>query len=74
MKEQILSRRIASNEVLTTQGQLLTQQVVTLEAGFVVRVDPLEKEEARTEWLQGRVVLKQTPDGVLAYYHDKQLQ
>ena len=74
MKKQIQSRRIASNELLMPEGELLTQQVVLLEEGYVVRMHPLEKEEPRTEWMQGRVELKRDQHGIRAYYKGKQLE
>jgi hypothetical protein len=74
MKQQIPSRRIASNELITPKGKSLNQHVVVLEEGFVVRTHPLEKEEANTEWLQGQIVLKQDSDGIRAYHNGKQLK
>lgn len=73
MNKQIRSRRIASNELITPEGKLLTQQVVLLEEGFVVRTHPLEKEEANTEWFQGQIILKREKDGIRAYYKNQQL-
>ena len=73
MKKQIQSRRIASNELLMPEGELLTQQVVLLEEGYVVRVHPLEKEEPQTEWLQGKIELKKQNNGLRAYYKGKLL-
>ena len=67
-------RRIASNEVVTPEGQCLKQQVVELTDGVVSRLYPLEMEQANTEWLRGRLVLrKDSGDSVRAYYNNKPL-
>ena len=50
---------------------MLTQHVVLLEEGFVVRTLPLDGEQAGTEWLQGRITLKQEQEGLRAYYQGK---
>ena len=65
-------RRIASNEVVTPEGQCLKQQVVELTDGVVSRLYPLEMEQANTEWFVGRVILKESDDGhIQAYYNNK---
>jgi hypothetical protein len=71
MKKATHLRRIASNELLTPEGKVLTQHVVLLEEGFVVRTLPLDEEQAGTEWLQGRITLKQEQEGLRAYYQGK---
>ena len=67
-------RRIASNEVLTPEGKSLTLQVVELSEGVVSSLYPLQVEQANTEWLQGRVILKKESDDIVrAYYNNKPL-
>ena len=67
-------RRIASNEVVTPEGQRLTQHVVELSNGVVSKVYPLLMEQANTEWMQGRLVLEKDSDNLVrAYYNDKPL-
>ena len=67
-------RRIASNEVVTPEGQRLTQHVVELSNGVVSRVYPLLMEQANTEWMRGRLVLEKDSDNLVrAYYNDKPL-
>ena len=70
MKQQIRSRQIASNELITPEGKRLSQHVLVLEEGYVVRMHPLEREEANTEWLQGQIILKREQNGIRAYYKD----
>ena len=72
-KEKVF-RRIASNEVMTPDGQCLIQQVVELADGVVSRIYPLVMEQANTEWLKGRLVLRvDNENHVRAYYKDKPL-
>ena len=67
-------RRIASNEVVTPEGRCLTLQVVELTDGVVSSLYPLQMEQANTEWLQGRLILKkESDDTVRAYYKNKPL-
>jgi hypothetical protein len=67
-------RRIASNEVITPEGQCLIQHVVELSDGIVSSLYPLTMEQANTEWMQGRLVLVKSPDGLVrAYYKNKPL-
>ena len=67
-------RRIASNEVVTPEGQCLKQQVVELSDGVVSRLYPLETEQANTEWLQGRLVLRKDNDDLIrVFYNNKPL-
>ena len=67
-------RRIASNEVVTPEGQRLTQHVVELSNGVVSKVYPLLMEQANTEWMRGRLVLEKDSDNLVrAYYNDKPL-
>ena len=74
MKQMKRTRKIASNELLTPEGKLLTLQVVLLEAGYVVNMHPLEKEGAGTEWLQGRIELKRDELGIRACYKGQELE
>ena len=65
-------RRIASNEVLTPQGQCLSQQVIELTDGVVTNLYPLVQELSNTEWMQGQIVLKSCPNNIVrAYYKGK---
>jgi len=67
-------RRIASNEVLTPQGQCLSQQVMELTDGVVTNLYPLVQELSNTEWMQGQIVLKSCPNNIVhAYYKGKKL-
>ncbi|MBQ8064275.1 MAG: hypothetical protein IJ200_01280 [Prevotella sp.] len=71
--EKTRSRQIASNELLTQQGELLTMHVVVMEQGRVTDVFPLRREEPFTEWLQGRIVLRDEDGHTCAYYKGVQL-
>ena len=65
-------RRIASNEVMTTEGQCLTRYVVELsEDATVLNLYPLTQEIAYTEWMQGRLVLKSENGHTRVYYNNK---
>ena len=65
-------RRIASNEVITPEDQLLFQQVIELTDGVVTNLYPLVMEIPNTEWMQGRLVLRKCADGLVrAYYKGK---
>lgn len=71
-QKQTVFRRIASNEVVTPEGQILRLQVVELTDGVVSSLYPLEAEQASTEWFRGRMVLLKDDDGsVRAYYNYK---
>ena len=61
-------RRIASNEVITPEGQSLIQYVVELWDGYVERYFPLQQEMSNTEWMQGQIILKKDTKGIRAYY------
>jgi len=64
-------RRIACNELVTQEGQCLTLCVVELsEDGRVVRHYPLVQEQAFTEWMQGRLQLRNDLDGAVRLYHN----
>ena len=71
--EQKQLRRIACNELITSEGQHLTLQCLTIEKGYVVRMHPLEREEAQTEWMQGQIKLIKDEGGLCAYYQGKRL-
>ena len=65
-------RRIASNEVMTPENQCLFQQVIELKDGVVTNLYPLVMEIPKTEWVQGRLILRKGADGfVRAYYKGK---
>jgi hypothetical protein len=63
------SRRIACPELLTTEGAILTQQVVELSNGKVERYYPLERELPFTEWISNRLSLKSNHDGELTLWN-----
>ena len=74
MKQQLAKhpRRIASNEVVTTEGQCLTRYVVELsEDATVSDLYPLTQEMAHTEWMQGRLILKNENGHTRVYYNNK---
>lgn len=73
MKQSKRYRQIASHELITPEGKLLTQQVVLLDEGYVVKVHPLDGEQAHTEWFPGRITLQYDGYGIRAYYQGKQL-
>ena len=65
-------RRIASNEVTTPEGQTLTRYVVKLaEDGTVCDLYPLTQEMAFTEWMQGRLEIKDENGRRCVYYHNR---
>lgn len=47
--------------------------VVVMEQGRVTDVFPLRREEPFTEWLQGRIVLRDEDGHTCAYYKGVQL-
>ena len=67
-------RRIASNELVTPEGQCLTHYVIELsQEATVTCLYPLVQETAFTEWMPGRIVLR-NDDGLLhAYYKNKMI-
>ena len=66
-------RRIASNVVITPEGQSLTQYVVELaEDSTVCDLYPLTQEKAFTEWMQGRLEIR-NEDGCRRVYYNKRL-
>ena len=70
--KQTAIRRIACNELITTEGQCLTLHRVEISNGYVTGLFPLLQETANTEWMRGRVELRQEADGrVRAYYMEK---
>ena len=76
MKQQPLKhpRRIAFSEVMTTDGQCLTRYVIELsEDATVSDLYPLTHETAFTEWMPGRVLLRDDHGLVHAYYQDKMI-
>lgn len=67
-------RQIASNNLITTNGNKLTLYVIRLSNGYVTDLFPLEAELCQTEWLQGTVSLRKDDDGrVRAYYQGRLL-
>ena len=65
-------RRIASNVVITPEGQSLTQYVVELtEAGTVCELYPLTQEMPFTEWMQGRLEIRNEDGCRRVYYHNR---
>ena len=73
-QDQNLLRRIASNELITLEGECLTQQVVELsEDGQLVRHYPLRKELPFTEWISGQLSLKRNKDGKINVYINNKL-
>jgi hypothetical protein len=65
-------RRIASNEVMTPENQTLTQYVVELaEDGTVCDLYPLTQELSSTEWMQGRLEIKNENGSRYVYYHNR---
>ena len=65
-------RRIASNEVTTPEGQILTRYVVELaEDSTVCDLYPLTQEMAFTEWMQGRLEVRNENGCRRVYYNNK---
>ena len=65
-------RRIASNVVTTPEGQSLTRYVVELaEDSTVCDLYPLTQEMAFTEWMQGRLEIRDENGCRRVYYHNK---
>ena len=64
-------RRIASNVVTTPEGQSLTQYVVELaEDSTVCALYPLTQEMAFTEWMQGRLEIRNENGRRHVYYNN----
>ena len=65
-------RRIASNVVTTPEGQSLTRYVVELgEDSTVCDLYPLTQEMAFTEWMQGRLEIRDENGCRRVYYHNR---
>jgi hypothetical protein len=65
-------RRIASNEVTTPQGQSLIRYVVELaEDSTVCDLYPLTQETAFTEWMQGRLEIRDENGCRRVYYNNR---
>ena len=65
-------RRIASNVVTTPEGQCLTRYVVELaEDSTVCDLYPLTQEMAFTEWMQGRLEIRDENGCRRVYYHNR---
>ena len=70
--KQTVTRRIACNELITTEGQCLTLYGVEISNGCVTGLFPFLHETANTEWMRGRIELRNDGDGhVRAYYKEK---
>ena len=65
------TRRIATHEIVREEdNSVLTLSVVEILSGTVQRCYPLKGEQAATEWLPGRIVLRRDAEGVLRAYHN----
>lgn len=74
MKQNLRTQRqLASNELVTPDGTVLQQQVVVITDGRVTSWQPLVAEQAHTEWLQGRITLREDASELRAYYKEKLL-
>jgi hypothetical protein len=68
-------RKIASNQIVLEDKSVLTQSVVEISQGEVLKWYPLTQELPNTEWLGGQVCLIRDNDGVLrAYYNNKVIE
>ena len=66
-------RRIASNEVTTSEGQSLTRYVIELrEDSTVCDLYPLTQELSFTEWIQGRLEVR-NENGCMRVYNKNKL-
>ena len=67
--------RIASHEVLMTDGSVRTLSVVCLEQGRVTACHPLTQELPSTLWFPGRIELRRDEQGYThAYYEDVRIK
>ena len=66
-------RRIASHEVLMTDGSLQTLSVVEIQSGVVAKCVPLTQELPFTEWLPGRIVLRRDEEGLTRAYYNNEI-
>lgn len=68
-------KRIAANEILTDDNQILPLHVVEIEQGGVIDVYPLRGEQHSTIWITGRIELKRDYSGLLcAYFDNKRIE
>lgn len=65
-------RRIACPELLSLQGELLTQQVIEISRGQVVRYYPFHEELPFTEWICRRLSLQKDEHGRLSLWNDQE--
>lgn len=66
-------RRIAT-PIVNIEGKYLTTMVIEIEGEQVVQYYPLQKELPMTEWLPGKVQIKEDKFQLFhAYYNNKKL-
>lgn len=66
-------RRCGAHEVITASGVQLRQAVVEIEDGRVVNYYEFQDELPMTEWLGGRIEVRQDEEGILRAYHLQQI-